>query len=260
MSNAGKAAIVEGCLRRSRFWANIVKFHLTANMRTNPDQAEFAQYLLEVGEGRHQRIAGLPEESIDIPRNWVTENVINEIFPEVDENSHNTAILTPKNNTALLINEEVLEKLPGDRKIYYSHDIELDQNSQPNPAPLYPVELLHSLTPSGMAPHKLILKKGALIMLLRNMDPSLGLCNGTRLIIEELYENTIKARIVQSTYSGSSHFIPRMKINPSETNLTISFSRSQFPVRLAYAFTINKAQVGYISWLFMDFFIRAFSL
>ena len=33
-----------------------------------------------------------------------------------------------------------------------------------------------------------------------------------------------------------------MKLIPSETDVPVKLSRQQFPVRLAYSFTINKAQ------------------
>lgn len=44
-----------------------------------------------------------------------------------------------------------------------------------------PIEYFYSLSPSGMLPHKLILKIGAIVMLLRNINR--GLCYGTRILI-----------------------------------------------------------------------------
>jgi ATP-dependent DNA helicase PIF1 len=46
---------------------------------------------------------------------------------------------------------------------------------------LYPVEFLNILQFSGIANHKLELKVGVPILLLRNLNQLIGLCNGTRL-------------------------------------------------------------------------------
>jgi ATP-dependent DNA helicase PIF1 len=46
-----------------------------------------------------------------------------------------------------------------------------------------------------MPNHKLYLKNGVVVMLLRNIDISSGLCNGTRLIITYMGTNVIGAQI-----------------------------------------------------------------
>ncbi len=45
------------------------------------------------------------------------------------------------------------------------------------------MEFLNTITLVGMPPHRLAFKVGVFIILLRNLDAALGLCNGTRLII-----------------------------------------------------------------------------
>ena len=55
----------------------------------------------------------------------------------------------------------------------------------------YEQEFLNSLLPNGFPPHKLILKKGCPIMLLRNLDPSNGLCNGTRIVCRDFGKHVI---------------------------------------------------------------------
>ena len=42
------------------------------------------------------------------------------------------------------------------------------------------------LTPNGLPPHKLVLKIGAIVILIINLNLQYGLCNGTRLIIKQL--------------------------------------------------------------------------
>ena len=61
----------------------------------------------------------------------------------------------------------------------------------------------------GLPAHRLVLKKGILVMVMRNWAMSFGLCNGTRLIIQELEINTIGAIIVTGTNIGSKVYIPR---------------------------------------------------
>ncbi|XP_071688934.1 uncharacterized protein [Rutidosis leptorrhynchoides] len=59
-----------------------------------------------------------------------------------------------------------------------------------------PIQFLNSLNFPGMPPHELSLKIGLSVMLLRNVYPSEGQCNGTRLIITDLQKFVIQARII----------------------------------------------------------------
>ncbi|KAG4912541.1 hypothetical protein JHK82_053128 [Glycine max] len=53
------------------------------------------------------------------------------------------------------------------------------------------------------------------IMLLRNLDQSEGLCNGTRLPITRLANHVIEARIISRMNIGNLVYIPRMSLSPS---------------------------------------------
>jgi ATP-dependent DNA helicase PIF1 len=65
---------------------------------------------------------------------------------------------------------------------------------------LFPVEFLNSLKMGSIAHHRLVLKKGTPIMLLRNLNVSAGLCNGTRLIVKELGQRVLEAEIITGTH------------------------------------------------------------
>ena len=79
-------------------------------------------------------------------------------------------------------------------------------------------------------------------MLLRNINLKKGLCNGTRLIVHHLHDHSIDAEILTGSFEGHRVLIPRIRLAPSDANLPFILERVQFPVRLSYCMTINKAQ------------------
>ncbi len=93
-----------------------------------------------------------------------------------------------------------------------------------------------------MPTHKLQLKEGQPIILLRNVDPQKGLCNGTRLICKKFYSKIIHAEIAVGAHKGQQVYITRMPLTPSDTDLPFTFKRIQFPIRPAFAMTISKSQ------------------
>ncbi|TBU13529.1 PIF1-like helicase [Hamiltosporidium tvaerminnensis] len=116
-------------------------------------------------------------------------------------------------------NEEV-DKINQSEKTYLSTDslISDDTDDVTN----YSIEFLNSLTPFGTPLHALYLQKGAIIMLLRNLNTESGFFNGTRLIVYYI-------------------FLQRIDLT-SDAGLPFQLKRRQFPIRLAFAMIINKAQ------------------
>ena len=123
----------------------------------------------------------------------------------------------------------------------------------------YPNEYLNSLSPSGLPLFKLELKIGCPIMLLRNISPRDGLCNGTRLIVVNCAEHVIEVQILTGDHSGNFAFIPRISLTPSSAEVSIQMTRRQFPVRLAYAMTMNKSQGQSVKFVGIDLRTPVFS-
>lgn len=240
---------IKACLKQSSLWEIVQKVSLTTNQRVrllgDLDAGNFAATLLKVGDGKYPvdkngniKITDELGSITDTPA-----KLLKIIFPNLAERhqTHTTdewidwlserAILAPLNADVDEINNKIMLDLLGQSHTYYSVDtvVEADQ------AVFYPTEFLNSLQPPGLPPHKLTLKVGAPIMLLRNIDPP-RLCNGTRLCVLKLLPNLIEAKIMTGCAKSNDVFIPRIPIIQTE------FKRLQFPVRPAFAMTINKAQ------------------
>ena len=79
-------------------------------------------------------------------------------------------------------------------------------------------------------------------MLLRNLNQSIGLCNGTRLLITALGSMVLEASIMTGTFAGRRVLIPRINLTLKTQKLPFVLERRQFPIRVCYAMTINKSQ------------------
>src|SRR5882757_4041669 len=77
------------------------------------------------------------------------------------------------------------------------------------------------------------------VMLFRNIDPSNGLCNGTRMILLEIRSKVLKCHILGGDHAGKEVFIQRINIDPSEESLPFKLYRLQFPIHLAFVMTIK---------------------
>ncbi|KAJ9516250.1 hypothetical protein QJQ45_001134 [Haematococcus lacustris] len=123
-------------------------------------------------------------------------------------------------------------------------DCDADCVGQDDNATTYQTEYLNTLQPQGFPPHHLKLKVGLPIMLLRNISPTLGLANGTRLLITNLRQHVLVAKILtgSSAHVGTEALIPRCTLTSNEEGLPFTLIRRQFPIKPAFAMTINKSQ------------------
>lgn len=130
----------------------------------------------------------------------------------------------------------------GEERVYLSSDsIDLSDTSNRDSS-VYTPDFLNNLKMSGLPHHVLRLRVGAPVMLLRNIDPKGGLCNGTRLQVTQLADHVIEAIILTGDFNGIKVCIPRLCVSPPEGKYPFRMRRRQFPVAVAFAMTINKSQ------------------
>lgn len=244
-----RVTIVNSTIKKSHLWGRFKHFTLVENVRAISDP-EFSRWILQVGNSSNPCSNGvrMTPNSIFIPPSFISQNVVSDTFQDAINSADiqeisQRIILCPKNDHVRLINDCVLTKLNSEEVTYFSIDSAPSDDNDPfqqNQVNL-PVEYLNSLHPSGMPPHKLVLKKGCVVMLLRNLNIKNGLCNGSRLVVTDFRPNMIVATSILEPHRV--HFIPRISLDTSsDPTIPFTFRRHQFPLRLAYVMTINKAQ------------------
>ncbi|KIH49821.1 hypothetical protein ANCDUO_20103 [Ancylostoma duodenale] len=231
--------MVDACVKNSHLWRSFYIHSLSTNLRAAESGSSWCNFLLDVGNGTaeedaHGRIA-LPSDIIS------KGNLIDEVFGELiidTDTLSESAILAPRNSDVHYVNENALMRLPGCVHEYTSiDDIISDEHGEHD----YSSEFLNSLAPAELPPNKLRLKENCIVMLLRNLDVANGLCNGTRLVATHFARFVLGCRIATGAHAGKFVLIPRID-NYTDQGVPFRLRRRQFPARLAFAMTINKAQ------------------
>nr|KAJ0199963.1 hypothetical protein LSAT_V11C600309930 [Lactuca sativa] len=137
--------------------------------------------------------------------------LIDAIFPSLQSNKADLefiisrVILTSKNESVDEINDQMIKRFSGEKKVYYNYDEAGDDSNN-----LYPTKFLNSLNVSGLPPQM---------------------------------QNVIDAKIVVGQHYGKRVFLPRIPLCLSDDEiLPFKLKKKQFPFRLSFWMTINKYQ------------------
>jgi ATP-dependent DNA helicase PIF1 len=243
---------------------------------------DYAAWLLDMGDGKlptfpaegempqeNDNAVRLPEGTA-LPEDLSIEDLIRVAYGDGSTVFSSTTaeflasrtVLSPRNKDVDEVNQAALELFPTQGpdtpsspsvRLYYSADSikeaseDQDRSSAAKPKAgmnnqdLYPLEFLNSITAGSLPPHQLHLKKGCIVMLLRNLNPREGLANGTRVVVKNMYSHLVEVQIVAGPHAGKVALIPRITCK-CEEDLPFTLYRRQFPLKLAFAMTVNKSQ------------------
>jgi hypothetical protein len=185
------------------------------------------------------------------------EDFVDQLFPTLGASDEipETIILTPKNKNMFEINDMCLEKYRPQEEIIEAKS--KDVPYIPEQEGMFPEELMNNYDPGSLPRHNLRLKPGCSLMLLRNVNLYEGLANGTRLRLLSISESrkVMKVEIMtgpkakknvetgQPIFTLPERTFPLFQIPcTNEDDPVIRMVRKQFPVRLTYCMSINKAQ------------------
>ncbi|WOG84951.1 hypothetical protein DCAR_0104137 [Daucus carota subsp. sativus] len=206
---APRGEIVAASITRSKLWKIATVFKLLHNMRLNKGRnneeiqnlKEFAQWVLDIGDGKigPPPDAGVEygEDDIAVPErycNMGSENSVEQMmkttFPSFLEKFQDPnylsdrAILTPTNVIVGEVNSVIVDRIPGNMSSFFSIDTAEDYpGTAREQMACFPPEYLNALNIPGLPLHELKLKVGVVVMLMRNLNQTLGLCNGTRMMV-----------------------------------------------------------------------------
>jgi len=165
------------------------------------------------------------------------------------------ALLTTLNETVDQVNDFVLDKYVDGEPLVLDAAHELSDDSDGNDDAIAKqhatLEYMRGCVQSGVPSATLRLKKGCVVILVRNLLSTEGLVNGTKLLIlndppgEAIpYLNILHVQTVPPPGGGkepTQHWLPRFCFELF-TPGGLKFIRRQFPVRLAYSLTGQKSQ------------------
>ncbi|XP_062089097.1 uncharacterized protein LOC133795659 [Humulus lupulus] len=212
-----RADIFYSSLNSSYLWSFFKVYQLNQNMRFYNGSvssseaakiASFDKWLLQVGDGTlyddiDRELIKIPSDICKKPSEDPMKSIVEAIYPSLLHKYNDPAylkeraILTPKNEMVHELNETIMNIIQGEGRTYFSSDNICKASVNTNDEDLlYPPEFLHSLKFNGIPNHDIRLKEGVPVMLLRNLNQTEGLCNGTRLIVTRLGKWSIRGDII----------------------------------------------------------------
>jgi len=191
-------------------------------------------------------------EMIQVPQSMVCTNFngfIKRIYPGIsnsktqdDQYFLDCIILCSRNDQVHDINGATLQQFNPAAEVHMLRSVD-SVSEEDGIHYAYSAEFLQQLNAGGLPPALLCLKVGSPVILLRNLDLGEELCNRTKMVVLNVRRKVLQYRIISKDrrFRGKVVLIPRIRLLSNAETLPMLLKRLQFPVRLAFAMTINKS-------------------
>ena len=228
--NSTKDEVINLSIKKSKCWDHFKTHFLTQNMRTLPSEKEFTEYLIKIGNDilndNDDNIIITNEQCIVKDDLGIAKAIYYDLLKNKEyEEAAKCAILSSRNIDVDEINQQVIDMLDEDtEKIFNGIDTAGNCNDNDTITESLLPEYLNTLLPLSLPPYELRLRTNTVIMLIRNLSISEGLCNSTRLLVLEMTDHVLKCEVLSGDQKGGIIFLNRISLF-SETDYAFEFKR-----------------------------------
>ena len=240
---------IHASARLSQAWPYFEQIQLVAPQRTR-DDPEYDEHVTKLGDGNATVVSFTPNKRPVVDVSFIKQRFDSTtrpaalafaFDPSVDPSK--CAVLAPTNLLVDAWNSAVQDMSPSPARTYVGVS-EIDSSEDTRNRDFADDKLEMYNDPAAPL-HALTLKVGDVVMLTRNVDKQNGLVANVRVRVVQLRDHTVEVAL----HSEDANAPPkrfnvcrwRTLFRMSHTS-DILIARIQFPFRLAYALTFNKAQ------------------
>lgn len=254
-------------IARIRSWSQVMPLR---QLLRQPSDTLWASTITAIGDNTHDRAPfdkddGLPDplpsggSVVDLSHVVSTDRrfadrtaALEFVFgPNVDD-FEDTAILATTNESVTAWNHHIQQSRNSSTSsiyTFYSYNSVSDDCALSED--LNSSAFLDACTDNGVPLHELKLAVGDICFLMRTIDKRAGLVTSARVRIHALHQRSIHVCIIGDS-TNSIHVIPRIYFSFSPGLSSLQITRRQFPLALAYAMTVNRAQGQTLKRVLLD--------
>ncbi|XP_052171523.1 uncharacterized protein LOC127787502 [Diospyros lotus] len=248
----GKTIVFDGDFRQILPLTKNMRLQSSGNCHDVHELKDFSDWLCNIGDGKIGRendgkmIFDIPRDVLVGASDDTIQSIVESTCPSFLENvcdasyMQRRAILAPTLDDVQDINDFMISKNPCEERIYLSSDTMCHTERVFGLfAKIHSTKFLNGIRCSGVPNHELKLNIGVPVMLMRNIDHALRLCNGTRLVITKLGCHALEAKMLSGGNAGD-----KPPSTPSSPFATITTASSP-PLALMFAVIAAGAEASF---------------